>query len=69
MEKPQSDWEKPFPERFLSCADAFARLEHWLMVCGMGGNANFTQLKSEFLRHGAETFNGMQREADNATTR
>ena len=57
----QSDWEKPFPERYLECADAIARLEHWLMVVGLSGSKNFAALKNDFILHGAATFNDINR--------
>jgi hypothetical protein len=51
----QSDFEKPFPERYLLCAQALVDLEHWLMVVGLSGNKDFERLKSEFIKHGAVT--------------
>jgi len=55
--KSNSDWDKPFHERYLACADAMTRLDHWLQVIGMSGNDSFKRLQAEFIRHGGETFN------------
>jgi len=55
------DFEKPFPERYLACANAISQLEHWLMVVGMSGNRDFASLKSAFIAHGAETFRDINR--------
>jgi hypothetical protein len=50
------DFDKPFPERYLACANAISHLEHWLMVIGMSGNREFQLLQRDFIAHGAETF-------------
>lgn len=57
----QLDFEKPFPERYLACANALAELEHWLMVVGMSGNREFESLRRSFIAHGAETFRDINR--------
>ena len=58
----QDDWSKPFPERYLACANALAQLEHWLMVTGMSGNTHFKALQADFIAHGATTFRDINRE-------
>lgn len=63
MNDKQSDWDKPFAERYLACADAISILDHWLAVVGMSGNTNFARLKSDFIQHGGDTFNDMRRTA------
>lgn len=55
------DFEKPFPERYLACANAISQLEHWLMVVGMSGNRQFDMLRRDFIAHGAETFRDINR--------
>jgi hypothetical protein len=59
----ENDFNKPFTERYLATADALTVLQHWLMVVGMSGNKNFESLKSDFIRHGGETFNDIKRTA------
>lgn len=59
----QSDWDKPFPERFLACTVALVRLDHALSVIGMSGNDTFKRLQNEVIHHGGVTFNDMQRTA------
>ena len=61
MADTENDYMKPFAERYLECADAITRLDHWLQVVGLSGNDNFARLKSDFIRHGGETFNDIKR--------
>lgn len=61
--KSNSDWDKPFGERYLECAQAMEKLEHWLMVVGLSGNSHFKSLQSDFIRHGGETFRDINRTA------
>jgi hypothetical protein len=61
MDKKQLDFEKPFAERYLACANALIDMEHWLMVVGLSGNRDFERLKGEFIRHGAVTFKDIYR--------
>lgn len=55
------DFKKPFPERYLECAQAMDQLAHWLMVVGLGDNRNFKALQADFIRHGGETLRDIQR--------
>lgn len=59
----QLDLKKPFPERYLACANAMRELEHWLMVVGMSGNREFELLRRDFIQHGSDTFRDMNRDA------
>ncbi len=60
--KETSDFDRPFPERFLALADAMTRLDHALLVAGMSGNSHFRNLQADVLRHGGATFNDINRD-------
>lgn len=59
----ESDWNMPFAERYLAAADAITVLDHWLSLIGLSGNVNFERMKTDFIRHGGETFNDIRRDA------
>ena len=61
--KRQLDFDKSFPDRYLACANALDELEHWMMVVGLSGSRAMSDLRREFLAHGAETFRDINREA------
>lgn len=57
-----SDYDLPFEQRYLTCAEAMEKAAHWLTVCGLGASTNLVRLQQEFIRHGGETFRDINRD-------